>query len=84
MLLRRRRALVCRQAVELMTDYLEGALSPRDRARFETHLVGCPHCSEYLAQIKATITAAGQVDADDLTPEAVNELVALFRRWKED
>ena len=84
MLLRRRRALVCRQAVELMTDYLEGALSPGDRTRFETHLAGCPHCSEYLAQIQATIAAAGQVDADDLTPEAVDELVALFRRWKED
>ena len=84
MLLRRRRALVCRQAVELMTDYLEGALSPRDRTRFETHLAGCPHCSEYLAQIKATIAAAGQVEADDLSPEAVNELVALFRRWKKD
>jgi anti-sigma factor RsiW len=84
MLLRRRRALVCRQAVELMTDYLEGALSPRDRTRFETHLAGCPHCSEYLAQIRATIAAAGQVEADDLSPEAVDDLVALFRRWKEE
>jgi len=35
---RRRRALVCQQAVELMTDYLEGAMEPKDRARFEQHL----------------------------------------------
>jgi anti-sigma factor RsiW len=84
MLLRRRRALVCRQAVDLMTDYLEGALSPRDRTRFEAHLADCPHCSEYLAQIQATIAAAGHVEADDLPPEAVDELIALYRRWKED
>ena len=80
----RRRALVCRQAVELVTDYLEGALSTRDRIRFEAHLEGCPHCREYLAQIQATIAAAGQVDADDLSPAAVDELVALYRRWKGD
>jgi hypothetical protein len=38
----RRRALVCRQAVRLMTDYLDR----RDRDRLEAHLAGCPHCSE--------------------------------------
>ena len=52
MLFRRRRALVCRQAVGLMTDYLDGVLSRRDRERLEAHLADCPHCTEYLAQIK--------------------------------
>ncbi|HEV8298140.1 MAG TPA: zf-HC2 domain-containing protein [Acidimicrobiales bacterium] len=82
MLFRRRKALVCRQAVELMTDYLDGALSPRDRARLDSHLAGCPHCTEYLAQIQATIAAAGRVEPDDLPPEALDELVALYRRWQ--
>ena len=79
----RRRALVCRQAVELMTDYLEGALSQRDRRRLEHHLVGCPHCSEYLAQIQATIAAAGHVEPEDLAPEALDELVVLYRTWRD-
>jgi hypothetical protein len=52
-LYRRRRALVCRHAIELMSDYLHGALSERDRARLEAHLSDCPHCSEYLAQLRA-------------------------------
>ena len=55
---RRRRALVCRDAVALMTDYLDGALAPSDRDRLEGHLATCPHCSEYLAQIRVTIVAA--------------------------
>jgi anti-sigma factor RsiW len=83
MLFRRRRALVCRDAVALMSDYVEGALAPRDRHRLEGHLATCPHCSEYLAQIRATITAAGHVEPDDLAPETVDELVALYRRWRE-
>ncbi len=82
MLFRRRRTLVCRQAVSLMTDYLDGALGQRDRDRLEAHLAGCAHCSEYLAQIRATIAAAGHVEPDDLSPEALDDLVALYRNWR--
>jgi anti-sigma factor RsiW len=80
----RRRALVCREAVDLMAAYLDGALSARDRSRLEQHLAGCPHCSEYLAQIKATIDALGRVEPDDLSDEALDDLVALYRRWQSE
>ena len=82
MLFRRRRTLVCRRAVELMSDYLDGGLSPRDRQRLDAHLAGCPHCTEYLAQMRATIAAAGRVHPDDLPPEALDDLVALYRAWR--
>jgi anti-sigma factor RsiW len=74
--------LVCRQAVALMTDYLEGRLSVRDLLRLEQHLAACPHCSEYLAQLRATIDALGRVEPDDVSPEALDELVSIYRRWK--
>lgn len=77
-----RRALVCRRAVALMTDYLEGALSDRDRTRLEAHLAACAHCTEYLAQIRAVIDVAGQVGPDDLEPAALDELVGLYRTWR--
>ena len=77
----RGRALVCRQAVALVADYLEGRLPARDVARLEEHLAACPHCSEYVAQIRATIDALGRVEPDDLSEEAVDELVALYDRW---
>ena len=82
MLFRRRRSLVCRQAVELMTDYLDGALPPRDRARLDEHLAGCPHCAEYLAQIRDVVAAAGRVEPDDLPDGTVDGLVALYRSWR--
>jgi anti-sigma factor RsiW len=36
--------LRCRELVELVTDYLEGALAPAERARFEAHVADCPGC----------------------------------------
>ena len=80
----RRRDIVCQQAVGLVTDYLEGALSRADRRRFETHLAGCPHCTEYLAQMRATIELTGGITADDLTPQMQDEFIALYRQWRAD
>ena len=79
---RRRRALVCRQAVELMADYLDGRLSASDMQRLEAHLAGCPHCSEYLAQLRVTIDALGRAEPDDLSDDAIDGFVDLYRRWR--
>jgi anti-sigma factor RsiW len=84
MLLLRPREIVCRQAVELVTDYLEGTLSRRDRRRFETHLRACRDCTVYLEQIRITIAATGSIRPDDLTPEATADLVELYRRWRSE
>ena len=79
-----RRDLVCRQAVELVTGYLEGTLSGRARRRFEAHLAGCPHCTEYLAQMRETISLTGRLEPEDLTLQARDEIVDLYRRWRSE
>ncbi len=79
-----RREIVCREAVELVTRYLEGALSRRERRRFETHLQKCPNCSAYLDQIRAAIRLAGAVDPEDLSPQARADLTELYRRWRSE
>ena len=84
MLLRRRDDLVCQQVVELVSDYLEGALARKDRRRFESHIRNCPNCTTYLDQMRATIRATGMVAPDDLSPEAQNELIEVFRNWWND
>jgi predicted anti-sigma-YlaC factor YlaD len=78
------RDLVCQQAVELVTDYLEGALSRRQRCRFEAHLRACPHCQAYLDQMRATITAVGQVEPEDLDTATQDDLIDLFRRYQQE
>ncbi len=83
-MLRRKNELVCEQMVELITDYLEGALSRSQRRRFEAHLAGCEHCAEYLEQMRATIRLTGRLRAEDLTPEMQEDFTALYRRWRSE
>jgi anti-sigma factor RsiW len=79
-----RRDLVCQQAVELVTDYLEGTLPRAARRRFEKHLASCPNCTEYLAQMRETIRLAGRVTPEDLTPRMRDDLTDLYRRWRNE
>jgi len=80
-LLRRPPDLACQQLVELITEYLEGALSREDRKRFEAHLRHCPNCSNYLRQMRATIAATGSLTEEDVDPEVMEEFTHLFRVW---
>ena len=81
---RRRSALVCREAVALMADYLDGVLAPADHQRLEAHLAACPHCSEYLAQVQVTIEILGRAEPEALSDDALDELVGLYRRWRDE
>jgi anti-sigma factor RsiW len=74
--------ITCRQLVELVTDYVEGALDRRTRSRFERHISDCPHCTAYLEQIRETIRLTGMLREDQLEPQARDELLAAFRTWK--
>lgn len=80
----RRRDLVCQEAVELVTDYIGGSLSRASQRRFETHLIACPACTEYLEQMRVTIELAGRLDSEELTPEMRRNFIALYRSWRTD
>jgi anti-sigma factor RsiW len=75
-------ALSCQELTELVTDYLEGALPPAERARFEEHLAECGNCEIYLEQIRATIRVTGSLSQDELSPEAEEALLHAFRDWR--
>ena len=74
--------MTCREVVELMTDYLEDALSRADRARFEEHIAGCDGCRGYLAELRTTRRVLGKL-ADEPIPEHLEaELMKAFRDWR--
>jgi hypothetical protein len=73
--------LSCQELVELVTDYLEGALSEEETARFESHIGLCDGCNVYLEQFRQTIAMTGRISVDALTPEAENALLSAFRGW---
>jgi len=74
--------LTCREMVELVTDYLEGGLSPRDRGRFEEHLVSCEGCTAYVEQMRATLRVTGSLTAEDVEPRVRAELLRVLRDWR--
>jgi anti-sigma factor RsiW len=74
--------LSCKELIELVTDYLEGALPPDDRTLFEGHLAICDGCQAYLEQMRETIRLTGKL-TDAALPEAAKQrLLDAFRTWK--
>jgi anti-sigma factor RsiW len=80
-LLARRRELVCRDAVEMVNDYLEGTLPSRDRRRLEIHLADCPHCTAFLEQIRTTVRLTERLVPEDLSDHLQDEFIEIFRKW---
>jgi hypothetical protein len=74
--------LECRELVELVTDYLEGALAPDEWVRFELHLAVCDGCTAYLRQLRATLRWAGRPSERSLSEGVRNRLLDAFRDWK--
>ena len=75
-------ALSCREIVELVTDYLEGALDATTTNAFETHIAICPGCQRYVEQIRETVTTLGEVGSDNLSAEAQAGLLEAFRTFR--
>jgi hypothetical protein len=73
--------LMCKEVVELVTDYLGHKLAPADRVRFEKHLLTCPPCTAYLGQMRTTVELAGELGRRPPDDEVEQTLVNMFRRW---
>jgi anti-sigma factor RsiW len=76
--------MTCKELVELVTDYLEDALPVPERARFEAHLAECEGCTNYVEQMRQTIQLAGSLTEEAIPAQARDELLAVFRRWKQE
>jgi anti-sigma factor RsiW len=71
--------LVCQEFVELVTDYLDGALSRRDRRRVEAHLRDCHGCTAYLEQVRVTVRSLGELPPEPPDEHTRDALLAMFR-----
>jgi len=73
--------MTCHELVELVSIYLEGALPPEERDRFEAHRQGCPACRSYVSLVRHTVSSLGQLRLsleEDLSAEQARAL-ELFR-----
>jgi anti-sigma factor RsiW len=74
--------LTCQELVEIVTDYLEGALPANERIEFEKHLVMCDGCAVYLEQMRETIRLTGMLREEQVPANAREALLRAFRDWK--
>ena len=75
----------CQEMTEVVTDYLDEALSPDESQRFERHLSYCAGCTTYVDQMRETIRQTSMVPREESLPPALREeIVAQFRTWKRD
>lgn len=72
----------CRELIEIVTAYYDGALAAGDREQFEYHLRRCPPCRTFLDQFRKTVEAVGHLEPEEIAPPEQERLVALFRGWK--
>ena len=73
--------LECKEVVEVVSDFLGGAMTAEDRARLEQHLLVCPPCTLHVAQVRATIKHIAALRAERVPPEVGPALVNAFRQW---
>ncbi|TML04673.1 MAG: anti-sigma factor [Actinobacteria bacterium] len=73
--------MTCEELVELVTDYLEGALSAADRARFEEHIELCVMCHDHMDRMRAIVGELGALHERHIDPEVLAEMQARFAGW---
>jgi anti-sigma factor (TIGR02949 family) len=72
----------CQEVVELVTEYLEQALSAEETALFEQHLNFCDGCVSYVEQMRATAALVGRLSEEDVPAETRDRLLEAFRGWR--
>jgi anti-sigma factor RsiW len=71
--------LTCAELVELVTDYLDGALDEETADRFEQHVALCPGCDTHLNQMRQTVSLLGEIPVESLSAEVQQALLDTFR-----
>jgi anti-sigma factor RsiW len=77
-----REEMTHQEIVELVTEYIEGALTPWDRVRFERHIATCADCDGSLRQMRLTIRLVGMLTPEAIPADGLRRLTDAFRDWK--
>jgi predicted anti-sigma-YlaC factor YlaD len=73
----------CQELVELVTDYLDGALAPQVVQRLTEHVQNCHACAEYIVQVSTTVRLSAATAAAELEQSPDRDaLLAAFRDFQ--
>ena len=77
--------MTCREVAEFLMRYVNGELSPTERAEFERHLAICAACVSYLDSYRKTIdieklALSNDRDAVERVPEELVQAILKSRK----
>ena len=75
--------LDCDELVELVTEYLDGALDAVTERRVTDHLALCDGCTTYVEQFRTTVDGLGHLPAEhvaELSEPTRDALLTAFRQ----
>lgn len=75
------RSVTCEQAIEVLSDYVDGSMDGDTFTAFEAHFSDCPPCVDFLRTFKATISISAKV-ADAELPDEVRVRLRTFLRTR--
>ena len=71
--------VVCVSGVELLMEYMEGALAPDVRAAIEAHVAGCPRCEAFIASYRETPRIMREATSVEMPADLEASLLAAIR-----
>ena len=75
-------ALTCHEVIELLSNYIDGALPDDERRRVDEHLALCDGCATYLDQLRESIRLSGMVSEEAVPEPEKSALLDAFRDWR--
>ena len=71
--------IVCMSGVELLTEYLEGALAQEVRTAIDAHVAGCPRCAAFVASYLETPRIVRDATQMEMSADLETSLLAVLR-----
>jgi anti-sigma factor RsiW len=66
--------MTCREAIDVLDDYLDSILTPAVLMKLEAHLSACAPCRAYLATYERTAQLAAKVNRVEMPPAVKQRL----------
>jgi anti-sigma factor RsiW len=71
--------IVCMSGVELLMEYMEGALTPDVRSAIDVHVGGCPRCEAFIASYGETLRIVRDATRVQMPADLEASLLAALR-----
>jgi anti-sigma factor RsiW len=78
------RPIVCVSGVELLMEYMEGALAPDVRAAIEAHVAACPRCEAFIASYREMPRIMRDATTIEMPADLEASLLAALRAARGD